>query len=637
MSYITTKVQALKSYPTYQFYAAADSKTADTDEVFRICILETLKWLRSRLSDIGEIPADIDTPEPEDYSSFPKERLASFSYNNGFQIDVIYIEKLSVWSLRMTELDMGANLGTSHERKAINGRSFTTEIAFLKQDDCVEVGIRTICSDPSETTASCEVFRPRVVKALAENKNLRLDHGGFTINGDPLKITSKSELERFVSVLNDEARSMPVVLVADSDSEIRKVQPEDIVKAVPAMSAEKYSFSGFSQPSGELSVTLDNDALNIKNNLEIKEKKAKKPKEKPNQAMKAEPEKKKLPVFDYSAFAAKMTGFAIVAFAEDKYLPQIENKVHFSVKYGDVIIIPHLQPSEHYYYSQYSEDMKTFFYMLRENVIEMQKRSSYYFGEVMFYSKAKLKEYHTQRHQTSSLEEKCKIYKLEIDELRSQIKELSQQQTDMHQTAESLRMAQKKIESLSRELEAKDIAYRNLAEESAAKQEAYRRSAELIRFYQQMIDTAALFPTDKNEVCRWIEENYSADIIAAPRAQTELKKYSGSLDLSALCDGIVYLSAYARYRRQEITGDVLELYAERCHWEIQGCGKEALKMYRSDYTVNIDGEQYTLDLHIKHGIKAEELIRIYFCWDEKTGKIIIGSMPEHLATVRNST
>ena len=62
MTYITTKVHTLKSYPTYQFYAAADSAATDADGVFKICILETMRWIRSRLSDQGELPPEIDTP-----------------------------------------------------------------------------------------------------------------------------------------------------------------------------------------------------------------------------------------------------------------------------------------------------------------------------------------------------------------------------------------------------------------------------------------------------------------------------------------------------------------------------------------------------------------------------------------------
>lgn len=219
MSYVTTKVQALKSYPTYQFYAAADSKTVTIDDVFKICILETLRWIHSRLQDFHDLPKELDAPAPEQYSSFSEDELASFSYNNGFQIDVIYIDNIGAWSFRITEPDMGANPGTPQERPAVNGRTFTTEIAFHKQEDHVEIGVRTICSEPSDNTVGCEVFRPRVVRALTENDKLRLFHCGLLLDGSPLEIKTKTDLERFFSFFSDRVRSLPLILVADSSTE----------------------------------------------------------------------------------------------------------------------------------------------------------------------------------------------------------------------------------------------------------------------------------------------------------------------------------------------------------------------------------------------------------------------------------
>lgn len=192
MPYITTKVQAIKSYPTYQFYANADSSTVTVHDAFKICILETIRWIKSRLQDFYDLPKELNAPNPEDYGAFSEESLASFSYNNGFQIDVIYIEGISSWSFRMTESDMGANIGSSKERFPVSGRIFTTEVAFRKLVDKVEIGIRTICSEPSDTTEGCEVFRSRVVKALAENKKLRLFHCDWILDGKPLEITSKT-------------------------------------------------------------------------------------------------------------------------------------------------------------------------------------------------------------------------------------------------------------------------------------------------------------------------------------------------------------------------------------------------------------------------------------------------------------
>lgn len=228
MSYITTKLQPLKSYPTYQFYARVDSKSLDLQCTFKICILETLKWLRARLKKFNDLPEGMLTPEPENYADFSDDSIISFSYSNGLSVDVVYIEKKGVWSFRMTESDIGANIGKENERKPVQGRTFSTEIAFLKQGEYIEAGVRTICSEPSDTTADCEVFRPTVVKALADNANIRLMQSGFILNKKPLEINSKSDLERFFGIYEDNSLNFPIVLVADSETEIKEIDIEKI-------------------------------------------------------------------------------------------------------------------------------------------------------------------------------------------------------------------------------------------------------------------------------------------------------------------------------------------------------------------------------------------------------------------------
>ena len=79
------------------------------------------------------------------------------------------------------------------------------------------------------------------------------------------------------------------------------------------------------------------------------------------------------------------------------------------------------------------------------------------------------------------------------------------------------------------------------------------------------------------------------------------------------------------------------LYTDQRNWEVTFSGKEAVRMHESDYTVMYDGKKYVLDMHIKYGNRAANLIRIYFSRDTDTGKIIVGSMPEHLATASQST
>lgn len=569
MSYITTKVQALKSYPTYQFYAAADSKTINIDDVFKICILEALRWIRSRLQDFHDLPKELDAPGPEQYSSFSDDNLTSFSYNNGFQIDVIYIDNIGVWSFRITEPDMGANPGTLQERPAVNGRTFTTEIAFHKQEDCVEIGVRTICSEPSDNTAGCEVFRPRVVKALAENNKLRLLHSGWLLDGSPLEIKNKTDLERFLSVFSAPVRSLPLILVADSGTESQEPQSVFVPPTSHAIPLNNYSIPDFILQDKELKVTISSDITGQKRGFAIREEAENKKKKKPiSDNLKFTSTMTKKPVLNYSELANRLIGFAVVVFINEKFFTQIDNKAHIHIKHGDIIIIPHQEPVECYEYDRYCDDMQSFIYTLQAYVVGMQNRAAYKFGNVLFYSDAKLTEFRSKRYQTDSLEEKCSIYELENAELKARLKENAQQQTDMQHTAEALRKEQKKNETLTRELESSADNYQKLLEETEKKESAYRKSAELIQFYKQQIDIAARFPTDKNAVCDWIENNYASEIVVSSRARNELKKYSGSLDFSCLCDGIVFLSAYAKYRRQELSEDLLALYAERRHWDI---------------------------------------------------------------------
>ncbi len=167
--------------------------------------------------------------------------------------------------------------------------------------------------------------------------------------------------------------------------------------------------------------------------------------------------------------------------------------------------------------------------------------------------------------------------------------------------------------------------------------DAFYNSASVIKFYKDKAEAAAEFPTEISAVAEWAEREYGEYIEISSRAKSELKKYSGSLDVSTLCDGIYFLSGYAKFKTGRIDKQLLDLYAEHSGWEVQNCGKEALKIYKSDYTMNIDGRKLLMDQHIKYGIKSQVLIRVYFTWDDEAKKIAIGYMPGHLPTVRNST
>lgn len=70
MEHSPTVLHRLKRYPTYQFYAEITSEKLTESEVFRLLVLETFSWLRARLK--GDAPAELQTPEPEEYITSPK-------------------------------------------------------------------------------------------------------------------------------------------------------------------------------------------------------------------------------------------------------------------------------------------------------------------------------------------------------------------------------------------------------------------------------------------------------------------------------------------------------------------------------------------------------------------------------------
>lgn len=96
---MTTKLKQIKSYPTYQLHAFSERRKSVVNEIFKICILETMKWLRSRMSEFSEIPEQLRLPEPENYEQLSFEMLQSFSLNVGSNINVVYIESKGIRSI----------------------------------------------------------------------------------------------------------------------------------------------------------------------------------------------------------------------------------------------------------------------------------------------------------------------------------------------------------------------------------------------------------------------------------------------------------------------------------------------------------------------------------------------------------
>ncbi|MGN1106272.1 MAG: hypothetical protein ACI4RH_06440 [Huintestinicola sp.] len=644
---MTTKLKQIKSYPTYQLHAFSERRKSAVNDIFKICILETMKWLRSRLSEFSEIPEQLRLPEPENYEQLSLEMLQSFSLNVGSNINVIYIESKGIWSFELTETDMGENLGTDKERLPVNGRTFITDISFMINDDCVEMGLRTICSEPSDTTAPCKVFRPAIVKMLSGNKKIGLNYE-YEIDGSVVHVSSKSEANRLIDAIQDSKFNIPVVIAAEAPYEQNLQKQVPTLPDLKQMLDEQLSHIRFGADySNRMTMPEGNGLGDIKIDISHLGYESKIPKEeekkaadvsenKPEKSTSDEP-RSRLEMFDYKRLAEKAMGYAFVCFIEEKCFEYFLSRMELKLECGDVMIIDHNVVIEKYPYSISSADFDVFYKRIKEKVQQLPMRNTVDFGDVIFANDARLLDIKEKKKQNISVEEKCELLSEENKGLKIKIRDMEQKSAANAEATDEIRRLKKSLRESEEKKLTLESKCNSLDEKCRTFSDAFYRSSAIIKFYQEKAAAAAEFPTDISEVSEWAERTLGEYIEIASKAQSELRKYSRSLDVAMLCDGLYFLSGYSKFKRGKIDRDTLVLYSEYAGWEIQGCGKETLKCFKDDYTMNIDGRKMLMDQHIKYGIKAQTLIRIYFCWDENTQKIAIGYMPEHLPTVKNST
>ena len=128
--YRVIKLLKNRIYPTYQLFATmANGKTAPEDGL-RLAALTTMHWLKARLDE--NAPASwASLPEPSDYLNATEADLPSLYLNQGHVINIVSLPDRGVWTLQITEPDLGSDPGNPEQsRPAVPGRIIETNIAF---------------------------------------------------------------------------------------------------------------------------------------------------------------------------------------------------------------------------------------------------------------------------------------------------------------------------------------------------------------------------------------------------------------------------------------------------------------------------------------------------------------------------
>src|SRR5699024_11585553 len=97
--------------------------------------------------------------------------------NRGYVIDIVSRPQEGVWSLQITEPDLGSEPGNpSQRRQAVPGRIIETNIGFCIQGKTLECGFQTVISDPEGSGPQAEVYRLAVVRRLMGYPAFGLSH-----------------------------------------------------------------------------------------------------------------------------------------------------------------------------------------------------------------------------------------------------------------------------------------------------------------------------------------------------------------------------------------------------------------------------------------------------------------------------
>lgn len=163
--------------------------------VYQDAVRGALRWLR------GKCPGDL-----------PEEAWRGESFEcgvPGHSIEAISIPEDKIWSVRLVHPD-----APFAGREAVPGRTWTTEVAFRRQDEGVQFGIRVLCASQAYSTQDIALTRPRLVLNLAKHFILKEVR---PIEPHPIRLRVESELDVLYGLLTNPARTMPVMLLTEAD------------------------------------------------------------------------------------------------------------------------------------------------------------------------------------------------------------------------------------------------------------------------------------------------------------------------------------------------------------------------------------------------------------------------------------
>ena len=617
-------VKLLKNhlYPTYQLWAEMNSHKLSLQDGFKYGVLTVLSWLRERLGEGAE--EQLNLPEAKDYARVALEDLPSVHINHGFVIDIISLPEKGIWTMQITEPDLGPNPGTLNQsRPPVAGRIIETNVGFTFDKEKVALGVQTVISDP-ENSQLAEVYRPAFIRKLYLDDNFGLKQV-MPILPVAYNLNTQEQLEDFIQMQNNLEHQLPCMLFVEQKKLVAKPNCVTYINMNDILKDPKGKFTGVFDHKfvGE----IPDETLGPVATLSKDEKM-----DLADVTMEYAP-----PQYNVERLASSLTGYARVYVVSHKLIGNLSREYQEEISCGDIVFV----------------EPKCFGGLVtilsgtdvEKNTKTIKSKAQNYirgkvvdFGEVYFLSGARdALEQRTSELQQATAEQLAQWnvekellgqrWQAKFEEKDRVIAGLERQLHKYQQQVENAERGEKAAqEKLQRQIDKHN-------ENIAAKDE-------YIAYLQRRLNR----PHTKRELPDWLKENFGNHIVLHPRAVQLLNDADVNQErLGLIYDALEFLgSDYWENRYDGLSDEEmnnrLSLKYQR-GFLITQLRDGAIEAFKEQYIVSyVAGGGKTvnkkLDFHLKIGNKAEHLVRIYFFHDEDNKLIVVGSLPEHLDSMK---
>lgn len=579
-----------RQYPTYQLYAEmANKKTALRDSL-RLAALTTMEWLRQRLQD--SIPPELDQPDPSRFRDVSDECLKSFHMSRGFVIDIVSLPGQGLWTLQITEPDLGSDPGCpDQERQPVPGRVFVTNVGFLISGRTLECAFQSVISDPEFTAEQADVYRITPARRLMANPDFGLRQ--ITVLGtEAERIGTVGQIKNLIAAQKHEKNHLPIIVFTHARQEGPTSLPVLVQKSAAApFAVQSKAVTGFPARASGLPMAPGPAAG-----------------------------KQIFVPYDVDAFAKDTVTFARTCLLSDELLERFNIEVGAALKPGDILMMePGIWGGTQtvYPFRVNRRSRNEGLDKLRKVVLCYPRGKSVNFGGVHFLSTARENLMEISQDALRQNEAASDQYALDLAVQQERWNAtLAEEEQENQALREQLARQREYLERL--EQEKLHLRQAQEAELEALRGEVAAREQE-IRFYKCKLDQ----PKEHSEIAAWVKRHFDGRLLLHPKAVNLLAdKSAQGVDAGLICDALDFLATdywdnrYLRISEHEMLGRCSEKYGRR--FEIKPTGENTISYTPGQYKIKYRKNPHTgklmesgLDYHLRVESDPENLLRIY--------------------------